>query len=1167
MTSACARCTTANEDGRKFCKECGAPLAASCPVCGASNSPDSKYCGECGSRLPSVGAGDSAEATNATDDPGTADRGRRATERRLVSVLFVDLVGFTRFAEDRDAEDVRDVLDRYYEAAAQAVQRHGGIVEKFIGDAVMAVWGTPAAHEDDAERAVRAALEVADQVTALGRELDLDLQARAAVATGEAAADITAVAQGMVTGDIVNTASRLQSAAQPGSVLVGEGTYRAASRAIAFEPMDPLSLKGKAEPVPAWRAVRVVGERGGTGRGEAPEPPFVGRDEELRLVKDLLHTTGREGRSRLLAVSGVAGVGKSRVVWELQKYVDGLTEDVYWHEGRCPAYGDGVSFWAFGEMVRTRAGIAETDDPETTRALLAASLADLVPGADERAWLEPRLGHLLGLSAAPPGDREELFGAWRRYVEHVAARGTTVLVFEDLQWADPGLLDFVESLLLWSRALPLLVVTLARPELADRRPTWGAGLRSSTVLHLDPLPETDVAAMVGGYLRGLPPDGLTRIVTRAEGIPLYAVETVRMLADRGVLEQVAGGYRVVGSLEGELDMPETLHALVAARLDGLDERDRSLLQDAAVLGQTFTVAALGAVSGRPPDELDARLQSLVRRELLLQDRDPRSPERGHFGFVQSVLREVAYATLAKPARRALHQAAAQYFASLADEELAGVVATHYLEAYRAEPAAAQGEAVAASAREWLGRASARALSLGSPELALAYAEQALSLATDEDLPQLLRHAALAATTSGDLHRAVDLVAEAVRALRAEGDEAGAALLLVEVAGTFFGTSNGPLVESLVRSADERLRDTDGPVRARVTAMVSHLAFYSGRRDEALQRSEEALVLAERFRDEAALRDAVGARAEALMYAGRHFESALLASARLDLARRAGSATQQAQAAMALGVIVAEDDPRASLDAFRESVDVSRRLGLRLYELLGHSNLAETAVDLGEWAEADEALAAGAEIRSEQGGPADEGMVLSAALLAAYRGDTDAVEQLLAGVDIPDAALAGLPMRTWFLRTTSSVRYAAGDDAGAYDDARESLELDPSGVNAPTSIWAGVQAASMLRDAARLQSILDVAGAHQGRWVALVRQTGAGVVAALDGSDHGESVTAALDAWTAAGLFFDHALATLCATAALGSDQVPRRQLDAARSTLAALGAVALLRRLDTLTTA
>ncbi len=615
----CTSCATPNEAGRKFCKECGAALALPCPACGSSNAPDSKFCGECGSAL--TGA---APAT-------VAHQAEPTNERRLVSVLFADLVSFTTLSERRDAEDVRALLSRYFDAARTVIERHGGLVEKFIGDAVMAVWGTPTAHEDDAERAVRAALELVDAVHVLGREVDVDLQARAGVLTGEAATVTGGRSEGIVVGDMVNTASRLQSAAEPGTVLVGDATYRAASNAVAFAEAGMLTLKGKEEPVRAWRALRVTAEVGGAGRSSGREPPFVGRADELRLVKELLHATEREGKARLVSVTGIGGIGKSRLAWELLKYIDGLSDSIYWHQGRCPAYGEGIAFWALGEMVRMRADIAETDDAPTSRRKLAETVARWIPEPEGQRWIEPRLAHLLGLEERSPGGRDELFSAWRTFFERIASSGPTVMVFEDVQWADPGLLDFIESMLEWSRDRPILVVTLARPELFERRPSWGTAQRRFTAIRLEPIDDEAMTELVAGFVPGLGADDVARIVGRAEGVPLYAVETVRMLADRGMLEARDDGFAVVGDL-AEIQIPETLHALIAARLDGLPPQDRTILQHASVLGKSFTAVALSAVAELELDRIQGRLDELVRKEFLVREADPRSPERGQYEF-------------------------------------------------------------------------------------------------------------------------------------------------------------------------------------------------------------------------------------------------------------------------------------------------------------------------------------------------------------------------------------------------------------------------------------------------------------------------------------------------------------------------------------------------------
>ena len=611
----CSRCGAAAPPNARFCTECGNALQAGCRQCGSPLLAGAKFCAECGT---STGVGDANGASAASAGDAAAPNAPIA-ERRLVSILFADLVGFTTLAEGRDAEETRELLSRYFELAGEVIGRYGGTIEKFIGDAVMAVWGTPIARENDAERAVRAALDVVAAVKTLGP----GISARAGVLTGEAAVTLGATNQGMVAGDLVNTASRLQSVAQPGTVLVGESTERAANQAIAFEPAGEQVLKGKEAPVPAFRAIRVVAERGGRGRGDQLEAPFLGRDGEFGLLKDLFHATGRERRTRIVSIVGVAGSGKSRLVWELSKYLDGVVETVLWHTGRSPAYGEGITFWALGEMVRTRAGLAETDDETTTRAKVAETVERWVPDESERRWIESALLVLLGVDTATQMAREELFSAWRTFFERIAAEGTVALVFEDLHWADPGTLDFIDELVEWSRGVPMLiitvarpelfehrpdwgagrrnfmacelwyllfyfffyffiyyyyllffVITVARPELFEHRPDWGAGRRNFMALGLEPLPESAIRELLTELVPGLPDAPLRAIAERADGIPLYAVETIRMLVAEGRLAPADGGYVPSGDLTN-LSVPETLHALIAARLDALPAPERS----------------------------------------------------------------------------------------------------------------------------------------------------------------------------------------------------------------------------------------------------------------------------------------------------------------------------------------------------------------------------------------------------------------------------------------------------------------------------------------------------------------------------------------------------------------------------------------------------------------
>jgi class 3 adenylate cyclase len=419
----CPNCSAENRADARFCGECGAGFAATCPACGAANEADRKFCYQCGSPL---GDAPPLEAAGAT----ALRREGPATERRLVSILFADLVGFTALSETRDSEEVRELLSRYFYQARTVNQRYGGSVEKFIGDAVMALWGAPVAKEDDAERAVRAAIELMQTVTALGGEVGApELRARAGVLTGEAAVTTGSTSEGLVAGDLVNTASRVQSVAEPGTVLVGESTKRASDAAIAYEEAGQHELKGKAEPVTLWRALRVVAGTGGALRSSGLEAPFVGRDRELRLVKELFHGSADERKAQLVSVTGIAGIGKSRLSWEFEKYIDGLADNIFWHRGRCLSYGEGVAYWALAEMVRMRCDIVEDEEPASALAKLRVTIEQHIPDPEERRWVEPRLAHLLGLEEGAAGDQENLFSAWRILFERLSEEAPTVLVF------------------------------------------------------------------------------------------------------------------------------------------------------------------------------------------------------------------------------------------------------------------------------------------------------------------------------------------------------------------------------------------------------------------------------------------------------------------------------------------------------------------------------------------------------------------------------------------------------------------------------------------------------------------------------------------------------------------------------------------------------------------
>ncbi len=515
----CANCGTAAQEGQRFCGNCGNSLTKDCSNCRAENPPEHRFCGSCGTALTDV------ESTSGTTI---------AVERRVVSVLFVDLVGFTTLSENRDSEDVRDLITEYFDVAKEVVDHFGGTVDKFIGDAVMAWWGAETSNEDDAERAVRSALEIVDRVSVLGEKHAIeDLTARAGVMTGQASVGPGGNEKGLLLGDMVNAASRLQSLAEPGTVYIGETTADLVRTAIDLTPEGTHEVKGKEEPITAHRATRVLAERGGAGKTDVLEPPFIARASELRLLKDSLHATGREQRSRLVSLVGQGGIGKSRLVWEFLKYVDGIAEVVYWHQGRSPSYGNGPSLWALGEMIRRRAGITEADDDETTKARLDEMVAEFIADVDQGEWVRERLATLLGIGDSIGSERTELFAAARALFESVSERGTTVLVFEDLQWADPGLLEFIEDLPDWSQNYPILVVTATRPDLLDRRPDWGSGRRGFASIYLPPLTDHEMGELVRGSVPGIPDEAVDAITAAAGGVPLFAVETLRMLLGDG----------------------------------------------------------------------------------------------------------------------------------------------------------------------------------------------------------------------------------------------------------------------------------------------------------------------------------------------------------------------------------------------------------------------------------------------------------------------------------------------------------------------------------------------------------------------------------------------------------------------------------------------------------
>jgi class 3 adenylate cyclase/tetratricopeptide (TPR) repeat protein len=1134
--------------------ECGQTLSAGCPNCGFVNQPGAKFCNECGTVLAATTAAPSATASVSATPAAPPTAAASGAERRLVSILFADLVGFTPFAEERDSEDVRETLTKYFDLARDVIERYGGTVEKFIGDAVMAVWGAPTAHEDDAERAVRAALELVDAVTALGS----GIQARAGVLTGEAAVTIGATNQGMVAGDLVNTASRLQSVAPPGSVLVGEATQRATSAAIAFEPAGEQVLKGKQAPIAAWRALRVVAELGGRNRASGLEPPFVGRADEMRLLKDLFHATGREKKLRVVSVIGPAGIGKSRLAWEFSKYIDGLVENVWWHSGRSPAYGEGITFWALGEMIRERSGLSERDDEATTRAKIAETVTQWVTDTEEQAWIERSLLTLLGVESGMAAD--QLFGAWRTFFERVAAQGTVVLVFEDAHFADTGLLDFIDHLLDWSRGLPLYVVTLARPDLIERRPGWGAGKRNFVSLYLEPLPEADMRQLIKALVPGLPETAVATIIARADGIPLYAVETVRMLVAEGRLIEEAGVYVPRGDLT-TLAVPETLTALIASRLDALDETERRIVHDAAVLGQSFTLAALSAVADVPEKELEPRLTGLVRRELLQREMDARSPERGQYAFVQALIREVAYNTLSKKDRKKLHLAAARYFESLGNDEIAGALASHYLAAHANAAAGEEADALAGQARIALKAAGARASALGSFDQAATFAEQALSVATDPpEQIDLLLQAAEASRTAGKLEHAEQLLRRAFELASGVGDKtvlARATSALGSVLANEFKTNEAL---ELLEPASKEFADVDEAVLAELKLGLARARYLNGDFRESLALLEQVLETAEHLALVPTIAGALIAKGNALFSLNRRREAFGVVEVAKELATEHGLTQIMLRAMIVLVGAKVELDLGGALEGSRELRALARKTGHRDQLIHSVGNLGYSAFLAGEWDAGLEEMDA---FLAEELAPRDRFIMLNNALIIrAGRGES--IDAGLAEMERLGADMSGT-WRVFVADPSANAALARGDLKQARAFFFEVADADPG--QGSEYFYRAVRASLWDRDVNGARELLARfgEGAGYGAIVDARRQTMDAGVAALEGRA-AEALTLyreALRLWRSAHAVWDDALTGIdMATLLDPTEPEIAAAIKATRAILERLGAQPYLERLD-----
>jgi len=677
----------------------GATPSRTCPGCGREAPADARFSPACGARLEQA-------AADVRD------------ERKVVSVVFVDLVGYTERAERLDPEDARALLASYWRDVRHELEQFGGTVEKFIGDAVVGLFGAPLVHEDDAERAVRAALSIRDWA----RDRS-DLVVRAAVATGPALVRLGArveEGEGMVVGDVVTTASRLQEHAPAGGVLVDERTHRATEAVIEYRPLEPVRARGKRSPVQAWEGLVAAPP----GSHPLATTPFVGRRTELELLTLELARARSSGTMQLVTLVGAPGVGKSRLVLEVEAASRADTEPPVWWKGRALPYGDGVAYWALGESVKARAGISPADAVGPARRKLARLLDELLTDPAERRWVEPYVERLVGVAVnGRPGEEARLdtFAAWRRLVEAAAAERPLVLVLEDVHWADDGLLDFVEYLVEWAAPVPLLVLCTARPELFERRPAWGGGKPNALALSLSPLSDDETAALLRNALgREPPPEALAELLARVGGNPLYAEQYARMLTERDVEA-------------AELPLPDSVQGIIAARLDRLPAEEKLLLQDAAVAGRGFSTEVVAAIGGGSAEAAVPVLHRLERKDLVRRAATPGRAADLEYAFAHRLVRDVAYDEIARAARADKHLRAAAWLEERGrPDDTAELVAHHYLEARSCLPGVAHDMDLDRRTREALVRAGDRALALDSFGAAARYYTRALELWPDGD---------------------------------------------------------------------------------------------------------------------------------------------------------------------------------------------------------------------------------------------------------------------------------------------------------------------------------------------------------------------------------------------------------------------------------------------------
>ena len=973
MALICPSCGTSGRDDARFCATCGLALARSCPSCGVAVDAEARFCSSCGTAL----------AGTATPVAAPAE------ERRVISALFADLVGFTTHTERSDPEDSRRRLTLFHARVRQDVERFGGSIEKLMGDGVFAAFGAAIAHEDDAERAVRSALRIVESVEELNAaQPHLSLAVRVAVTTGEAVVQLEASPdrEGII-GDVVNTASRLQSVAEPGQVVVDERTFRASRDAVNFVSLDDVELRGKENKQSVWLASGLR-SRYGVAVEEEASTAFVGRGEELSLLTDTFDRSVSRRSPQLVTVVGEPGVGKSRLIREFRGVIDDRPDLVWWRQGRCLPYGEGVTFWAIGEVIKAQAGVLESEPSEAVLNKLRSTVSALFEDPDEAGWIELRLRSLVGLGEAN-AERSELFAAWLRFFEALAARNPLILVVEDLHWADEAVLEFITHILDWASESPILILCTARPELFSKRPDWGGGKRDAVTIGLSPLSDQETVELVTSLSKRPLMDASLQqaLVERSGGNPLYVTELLRLANEQGWIERIRRG--------DDIPLPDSISAIIAARLDLLEPGDKSLLQAAAVIGRVFWAGALSFIEDLDMAEVQRRLRRLVSRELIRPVRRSSMQGQDEYSFAHVLARDGAYSRLTKPDRARLHEATARWLEAVSGEratDVAELLAHHLATAWDLAPS----EDAERRRRVYRFQMAAgdRAKAFDAAR-AVRFYRAAISLAStgSEKGRPLLDMAGL---SQGTIEESEAILREAMAAFAESSDREGQTEAASELARHAWYRGHAEEADRTHNLALE-LADALEPsaVLARVLVSAAAAKQLRGHEDEALELVERSLAIAQAVGDTAAFARSLVIRGTASVQLGDlSGQDDILEGLRIHLDRNdttQAMRTYNNVATIQIGMGNLNEGRRI----IEEAIAYGTARGLPNYVDWSRSTRNEALFPLGEW---DECLRVAedlvAEDRKRGGSQVGTFATYFAALVRFFQGETEAPLRML-----------------------------------------------------------------------------------------------------------------------------------------------------------------------------